>query len=154
MAELNAGAKAPDFSLVAQDGKRYSLKEYRGKKVVVYFYSEDDSGTCTDQACSFRDNLAQVEEAGAVVFGISPDGLASHKKFSSKYQLNFLILSDEDKSVMKKYGVWKRKKLFGHVYMGVIRTTFVINDSGTITHIFSKVRIKGHADKVIRALKE
>ncbi|MBI2430306.1 MAG: thioredoxin-dependent thiol peroxidase [Ignavibacteriales bacterium] len=154
MAELNVGAQAPEFSLTAQDEKTYSLKKFRGKKVVVYFYSEDDSGTCTDQACSFRDHMSRIGETGAVVLGISPDGLASHKKFSSKYSLNFLILSDEDKSVMKKYGVWKRKKLFGNVYMGVIRTTFVINESGTISHIFSKVRIKGHVNKVIKALSE
>lgn len=152
MPELKVGAQAPDFSLYAQDGKKYSLKEFRDKKVVVYFYSEDDSGTCTDEACSFRDNIPRIEEAGAVVIGISPDGLASHEKFSAKYRLNFLILSDEDKSVMKKYGVWKRKKLFGNVYMGVIRTTFVIDGNGTITHIFPKVRIKGHVEKVISAV--
>lgn len=154
MPALNVGVTAPDFLLPAQDGNIYALKKYRGKKVVVYFYSEDDSGTCTDQACSFRDSMARIEEAGAIVFGISPDSLSSHKKFSSKHRLNFLILSDENKSVIKKYGVWKKKKLFGHVYMGVIRTTFIIDESGKITHIFPKVRIKGHVDKVIKALKE
>ena len=97
--------------------------------------------------------MSDIEETGTVVFGISPDGLGSHEKFSLKYALNFLILSDEDKSVLKKYGVWKKKKLFGNEYMGVIRTTFVIDEKGVITHIFPKVRIKGHVDKVIEALK-
>ncbi|MEW5799062.1 MAG: thioredoxin-dependent thiol peroxidase [Bacteroidota bacterium] len=153
MPALKVGASAPDFSLVAQDGKTYSLKKFRGKKVVVYFYPEDDSGTCTDQACSFRDHMSRIEETDAIVFGISPDSLTSHEKFSAKYNLNFLILSDEDKTTMKKYGVWKKKKLFGNEYMGVIRTTFVIDEMGIITHIFPKVRIKGHVDKVIQALK-
>jgi peroxiredoxin Q/BCP len=154
MADLTIGDKAPDFSLLAQDGKKYSLKDFRGKKVVLYFYPEDDTETCTAQACSFRDYFPDIKKKDAVLLGISPDGLSSHQKFASKYHLNFLILSDETKSVMKQYGVWKRKQMFGRTYMGVIRTTFIIDANGIIVHIFPKVKVKGHAERVLQALVE
>jgi len=154
MPELKIGDKAPEFSLVAQDGKSHSLKELKGKKVVLYFYPEDDTETCTKQACAFRNDYSEIKKMGAVVLGVSPDGNALHQKFSKKYLLNFPILSDEDKSVMKAYGVWKQKKLFGRKYIGVIRTTFIINERGIITHIVPKVRVKGHIENILRALSE
>lgn len=154
MAELTVGDRAPDFSLVAHDGKKYSLKDFRGKKVVLYFYPEDDTETCTAQACSFRDHFPDIRKHDAVLLGISPDGISSHQKFASKYKLNFLILSDESKKVIKQYGVWKMKLMFGRKYMGVIRTTFIINAGGIISHIFPKVRVKGHAEQVLQALSE
>lgn len=154
MAELKVGDKAPQFNLFGQDGKKYSLKDFRGKKVVLYFYPEDDTETCTAQACSFRDNMSLLKDAGSVTIGVSPDDTKSHQKFSAKYDLNFTLISDEDKKVMKQYGVWKKKQMFGHKFMGVIRTTFVIDGNGAITHIFPKVRIKGHVEKVLKALTE
>ncbi len=154
MAELTAGAKAPDFSLTAQDGKKYSLKDFKGKKVVLYFYPKDDTSGCTAQACSFRDNIAAVKTKGAVVLGVSPDPLKSHEKFSTKYDLNFPILSDESKTMLTKYGVWQEKSMYGRKYMGVVRTTFIIDGKGTITHIFPKVKVEGHTEEVLKALAE
>lgn len=154
MAELNVGDRAPDFSLPASDGKTYSLKGLKGKKIVLYFYPEDDTPTCTKQACTFRDGYSEIKKKGAEVIGVSPNNTASHEKFSKKYRLNFPIVSDEDKTIMKAYGVWKKKQLFGIKYIGVVRTTFIINEQGIITHIFSNVRIKGHLEKVLQALSE
>ena len=154
MAELKVGDKAPEFSSVAHDGKKYSLKEMNGKKVVLYFYPEDDTPTCTKQACTFRDGYAEIRKKGGIVVGVSPNNAASHEKFSKKYRLNFPIISDEDKTIMKAYGVWKKKQLFGIKYIGVVRTTYVINEQGAITHIFPNVRVKGHIEKVLQALSE
>ena len=108
MAELKIGDRAPEFSLVAQDGRSYSLKELKGKKVVLYFYPEDDTPTCTKQACTFRDGYSEIKKKGGVVIGVSPNSTLSHEKFSKKYKLNFPIVSDEDKTTMKAYGVWKK----------------------------------------------
>ena len=154
MAELKLGDKAPEFSLIAQDGKEYSLKKLSGKKIVLYFYPEDDTPTCTKQACAFRDQYSEIQKKGAVVIGVSPNNTISHEKFSKKYRLTFPLVSDENKSVMKSYGVWKQKQLFGRKYIGVVRTTFIINERGIITHIFPKVRVKGHAEKILHALHE
>ena len=154
MARISIGIKAPQFSLPDGDGKYYSLKQFLGKKVILYFYPQDDTETCTAQACSFRDRLSEFEQHGAQLLGISPDDVKSHKKFSLKYGLNFPILSDEDKNVMNAYGVWKKKLMFGKKYMGVIRTTFIINEKGSISHIFPKVRIKNHADKILEVISQ
>lgn len=154
MAELIVGEKAPDFLLSANDGKTYSLKQFRGKKIVIYFYPQDDTETCTKQACAFRDEYAELKKTGAILLGISPDDEYSHKKFTKKYNLNFPILSDTDLSMMKAYGVWAKKKMFGISYMGVLRTTFIIDESGVISHVFTNVRIKGHVEKIMKALKE
>ena len=154
MPELKIGDRAPEFSLKAQDGKEYSLKDFRGKQVVLYFYPQDDTETCTKQACTFRDNYSRVIDKGAVIIGVSPDGNTSHQKFSKKYNLNFLIVSDEDKSVMKAYNVWRKKKLFGISYIGVVRTTFIIDEMGSIKEIFSNVRIKGHVENILKSLAE
>jgi peroxiredoxin Q/BCP len=154
MPGLTVGAKAPDFILAAHDGKKYSLKDFRGKKVVLYFYPKDDTSGCTKEACSFRDNLSAIKRKGAIVIGVSPDAVRSHEKFSEKYDLNFPLLSDENKSMLVKYGVWQEKSMYGRKYMGVVRTTFIINEQGKITHIFPKVKVDGHTDEILKALAE
>ncbi|MGE5315087.1 MAG: thioredoxin-dependent thiol peroxidase [Acidobacteriota bacterium] len=152
MAELRVGQKAPSFTLEGSDGRKHTLKEFLGKKVVLYFYPKDNTSGCTKEACSFRDNLGAIEEKGAVVVGMSPDSAASHRKFIEKQGLNFLLLSDEDKAALEPYGVWKQKSLYGRTYMGVERTTVVIDEKGVITHIFPKVKVDGHTEEVLNAL--
>ncbi len=153
MAELKIGQKAPVFSLAASNKETISLKTFKGKRVVLYFYPKDLTSGCTTEACDFRDNLARLEKTGAVVLGISPDSLASHEKFIGKHDLNFLLLSDPEKTVLESYGVWKEKSLYGRKYMGVERTTFIIGKEGKIAHIFPKVKVKGHVDEVLEILK-
>ena len=152
MAELKPGMKAPDFSLPAGDGETISLQGLKGKKVVLYFYPKDNTSGCTKEACSFNDNLARVKKKGAVVVGVSPDGVASHARFAGKHDLTFPLLSDESKAMLKKFGVWKEKSMYGRKYMGVERTTFVIDEKGIITHIFPKVKVEGHLDEVLAVL--
>jgi peroxiredoxin Q/BCP len=154
MANLNVGSKAPNFSLVANDGKKYSLKDFKGKKVVLYFYPKDDTSGCTAEACSFRDNLSAIKKKGALVLGVSPDGLKLHEKFVSKYDLNFPVLSDESKEMLTEYGVWQEKSMYGRKYMGVVRTTYIIDEMGKISHIFPKVKVDGHTEEVLKALSE
>ena len=152
MAELKIGSEAPDFSLTGDDGKKHSLKEFRGKKVVLYFYPKDDTSGCTKEACSFRDNLSSIKKKGAVLLGVSADGAESHKKFISKYDLNFPLLSDESKSVLEMYGVWKLKSFMGRKYMGIERTTLIVDEKGKISQIFPKVKVEGHTEEVLNAL--
>jgi peroxiredoxin Q/BCP len=152
MAELKVGDKAPQFTLPSGDGKNVSLKEFRGKKVVLYFYPKDDTPGCTSEACSFRDNLGRVKRKGAVVLGISADSVESHKKFIKKYDLPFPLLSDESKEILKAYDVWKQKSFMGRKFMGIERTTFIIDEEGNILRIFSKVKVEGHTDDVLDAL--
>ncbi len=152
VAELKTGASAPDFSLEGSDGKKHSLKEFRGKKVVLYFYPKDDTSGCTKESCSFRDNLSAIKAKGAVVIGVSADGTESHKKFISKYDLNFPLLSDERKSVLEMYGVWKQKSFMGRKYMGIERTTVIIDEKGKISRVFAKVKVDGHTEEVLDAL--
>lgn len=152
MAELKAGDKAPEFSLTAGDGTAYSLQQFRGRKIVLYFYPQDDTETCTIQACTFRDRYSDITAAGAVLLGVSPDTALSHAKFSGKYGLPFPLLSDGQKVVMRQYGVWKKKLMFGRSYMGVVRTTCVIDENGTVKEIFRNVRLKGHVEKILGAL--
>ncbi len=154
MSMLSVGNKAPNFSLVANDGKKYSLKDFKGKKVVLYFYPKDDTSGCTAEACSFKDNLSDIKKKGAVVLGVSPDGLKSHEKFVSKYDLNFPVLSDESKKMLTEYGVWQEKSMYGRKYMGVVRTTYVIDENGKISHIFPKVKVDGHTEEILKALSE
>lgn len=149
---LSVGMSAPNFTAPVDDGTTISLSDFKGKPVVLYFYPQDDTETCTKQACAFRDNMERLTAKGAVVIGVSPDSVKLHTKFKTKYDLNFILVSDEDKSICNKYGVWAMKTLYGRDYMGVVRTTFVINANGIITHIFANVRIKGHVDKVLDAL--
>lgn len=148
---LKEGDKAPAFSLPSENGE-VSLKDLKGKQVVLYFYPKDLTPGCTQQACDFRDNLARVKKSGAVVLGVSRDPLKRHVAFREKYELNFDLLSDEDGAVCKAYGVWKEKSLYGRKFMGIERSTFLIDKAGKIKKVFRKVKVKGHADEVLAGL--
>ncbi len=152
MTQPKIGDKAPDFSLMGDDGKEHSLKDFKGKKIVLFFYPKDDTSGCTKEACSFRDNTPLIKKKGAVVLGVSGDSVESHKKFVSKYGLNFVLLSNEDRSVLDAYGVWKEKSMYGRTFMGIERTTFIIDEHGKISHIFPKVKVDGHTEEVLNAL--
>lgn len=154
MLMLEVGKKAPDFSLLNQDEKKISLKNYLGQKVVLYFYPKDDTSGCTKEACGFSDDLPKFNKIDAVILGVSPDSVKSHKKFSEKYKLKFDLLADEEKLVLEKYGVWKEKSMYGRKYMGVERTTFIIDEKGKIKKIFNKVKVDGHNKEVLEALKD
>src|ERR1043165_4342525 len=131
--------KAPAFKAIDQDGKTHSLAMYKGKKVALYFYPQDDTETCTKQACGLRDNYPSLQEKGIVLLGVSPDNEKSHKKFEKKYSLPFPLLVDTDLKIIKAYGLWQWKKFMGREYMGVLRTTFLINEKGKIDHVIEKV---------------
>lgn len=150
--ELQEGQKAPEFAAPSSTGEKVSLKTLRGKKVVLYFYPKDDTPGCTTEACAFRDNLKRVESKGALVFGVSPDNVDSHKKFIDKFNLTFPLLADEDTKIATAYGVWKEKSMYGKHYMGIERTTFIIDGQGNIAKIFHKVKPEGHAEEVLKAL--
>ena len=147
------GKKAPDFKLTDQNEKTISLSDYKGKNVILYFYPKDDTSGCTKEACSFRDDFPKFKKVDAVILGVSPDSVESHKKFVKKYNLNFSLLADENKEVIKKYDVWKEKSLYGRKYMGVERTTYIIDPLGKIKKIFRKVKVDGHNKEVMEALK-
>src|SRR3989338_742153 len=147
------GKQAPDFSLPASNGKTIALKDFRGKKnVVLYFYPKDDTQGCTIEACGFRDKIKPIEAEDSVVFGVSPDGVSSHEKFIKKFNLPFILLSDEQKQMCQDYGVWVEKSMYGRKYMGVARTTFVIDKNGRIAKVFEKVKPEGHEEEVLSAL--
>ena len=152
-APLNAGDKAPDFTLASSDGKSVSLGELRGGKVVLFFYPQDDTETCTAEAIAFNALRAQFAKAGARLYGISPDTLASHDKFKRKYNLKLALAADESKAAIEAFGVWREKTLFGRKYMGVERTTVLIDAEGAIARIWRKVRIAGHAEAVLEAVR-
>jgi len=149
---LTAGTKAPAFTLPADDGSTISLKGLRGRPVVLFFYPKDDTSGCTTEACEFRDSWKAVERAGAVVLGLSPDGVSSHQKFKAKYQLPFPLLADTDHAVSEAYGAWGEKSMYGRKYFGILRTTFLIDSEGKVARIFEKVKPKGHAAEVLAAL--
>ena len=151
---LQEGISAPDFTLPADGGGEVTLSDFRGKKVVLYFYPKDDTPGCTTEACNFRDDYSDVLAAGAVILGVSPDTVTSHDLFKSKYELPFPLLSDPDHQVAELYGAWGEKKLYGRTYTGMIRSTFVINEAGTLIRIFPKVRPKNHSQQVLQALAE
>lgn len=152
--KLNVGDQAPDFSLPASHGKQVSLKDFRNKnKVVLYFYPKDDTPGCTVEACGFKDEIHSFILQNAVVMGISPDPIKSHEKFIMKYDLPFLLLSDEDKKICQAYGVWIKKSMYGREYMGVARETFIIGNDGKIIKIFDKVKPDGHYHEVLEFLK-
>ena len=148
---LNTGTKAPDFTLPDQNGEMRSLESYRGQKVILYFYPKDMTAGCTKQACGFAELYPQFVEKGAVILGVSKDTVASHKKFEEKYGLPFTLLSDTEKEVIQAYDVWKEKKNYGKVSMGVVRTTYLIDEEGTIIKAFDKVKA---ADNPADMLKE
>jgi peroxiredoxin Q/BCP len=150
--QLKVGKKAPAFSLPNQDGKVVSLSDYKGKKVVLYFYPKDDTPGCTKESCDFRDGIKDIRECGAEVLGVSGDSVESHKKFVKKFNLNFPLLSDENKTMIRAYGVWKEKSLYGRKYRGIERTTFIIDENGKIDSIFSKVKVNSHLEEVLGEL--
>jgi peroxiredoxin Q/BCP len=152
MSELQPGMKAPGFTLQADDGRTVSLDDFLGKKVVLYFYPQDMTPTCTEQACQFRDRLAAFRAAGAEVVGISPDPPARHARFRDKYGLTFPLLSDPDHAAAEAYGAWQLKKMYGREYMGIVRSTFLIDEQGIIAAIWRNVRLKGHLDEVLAEL--
>lgn len=146
------GMKAPDFTLKDAHGNEVQLSKLKGKKVVLYFYPKDDTPGCTVEACAFRDNLARVKKKGALVFGVSKDDAKSHQKFTEKYALTFPLLADPERVAIEKYGAWGEKKLYGKTYMGIIRSTFIIDEDGKIMKVFPKVSPEGHVDDVLAAL--
>lgn len=150
---IKEGNKAPQFTLPDSNGNKVSIKDYLGKKVVLYFYPKVMTSGCTQEACDFRDAHPNFKKLNAVVLGVSADSSASHQKFSDKYDLPFTLLSDEDKKVLEKYGVWKEKSMYGKKYMGIERTTVVINEDGKIQKIFPKVKVNGHIQEVLKELK-
>lgn len=149
MTTLKPGDKAPDFKGIIQDGSEVSLQNYAGKKLVLYFYPKDDTPGCTAEACSLRDNFDVLREKGFEILGVSPDKVAKHEKFISKYKLPFDLLADEDHSVMNAYEVWGQKKFMGRKYDGVHRITFVIDENGTVERVFDKVKTKAHAQQIL-----
>lgn len=151
---LAIGDKAPSFKLKNQDGKTISLSDLKGKPVVLYFYPKDDTSGCTKEACNFRDEFPKFGKMKAEIIGVSADSIESHKKFANKYNLPFNLLSDENKEVLEKYGVWQEKSMYGRKYMGIVRTTFIIDSTGKIRKIFPKVKVENHNKKVMDALKE
>ena len=152
MAVLEPGTKAPSFTLQTDEGASVSLRDYRGRKVVLYFYPKDDTPGCTTQACEFRDQWADVRAAGAVVLGVSPDGVASHQQFKAKFKLPFALLVDADHAVADAYGAWGDKSMYGRTYQGVLRSTVLINTEGLVARVFRNVKPKGHAAEVLAAL--
>jgi len=149
---LKVGDKAPGFTLNDKDGNKILLKDFSGKKVVLYFYPKDMTSGCTKEACAFRDNFPAFSKLNAEVIGISADSEQSHENFSVKYNLNFRLLTDPEKEVIQKYDVWKEKSMYGKKYMGIERTTFLIDEKGKITKIFNKVKVEGHIEEILNEM--
>ncbi|HYO21515.1 MAG TPA: thioredoxin-dependent thiol peroxidase [Flavisolibacter sp.] len=148
---LQEGQKAPAFTGTDQDGNKISLADLKGQKVVLYFYPEDDTPTCTIQACNLRDNFGLLKQAGFRVIGVSPDDEKKHQKFREKFSLPFTLLADPKHRIIEKYGVWGQKNLYGREYMGIHRTTFVIDENGVIKKIFLRPKNKAHAEEIVKA---
>jgi thioredoxin-dependent peroxiredoxin len=146
--ELKQGDNAPDFTVNDQNGKTVSLHDFKGKKVVLYFYPKDDTPGCTAEACNLRDNFSELKKMGIVVLGVSTDDEKSHKKFEEKFSLPFTLLADTDKKIVNEYGLWGEKKFMGKTYMGTVRATFLINEEGKIDHIIEKVDTKNHTEQI------
>jgi len=152
MTPITPGSKAPAFSLPSDTGETISLEGLRGRPVVLFFYPKDDTPGCTTEACEFRDNWQAVQQSGAVLLGVSPDGVDSHRKFREKFSLPFPLLADEDHAVADAYGAWGEKSMYGKKYYGVLRTTFIIDAAGSVRRVFEKVKPAGHAAEVLEAL--
>ena len=149
---LEPGAPAPDFTLPTDGGGSLTLSDLRGRKVVLYFYPKDNTSGCTKEACAFRDNGPAIEAAGAVIVGVSKDGVASHDKFKAKHDLPFILAADTDGAVCDAYGVWIEKSMYGRKYMGIERATFLIDEQGVIEQVWHKVKVTGHVEAVLKAL--
>jgi|SRR3989344_7302141 len=147
--KLKVGVRAPDFGLPDQAGKKHSLKDYKGQWVLLYFYPKDDTPGCTTEACTIRDSYANFKKSKIAVLGVSADSVQRHEKFASKYKLPFTLLADEDKKVLNLYGVWAKKKFMGHEYMGILRTSFLIDPKGNIANIYETVKPALHASEVL-----
>jgi len=154
MIVLKEGDKAPGFSGKDQQGKKISLSDFKGSPVILYFYPEDDTPTCTIQACNLRDNYTFLKQKGFVVLGISPDDEKSHQKFEKKYNLPFALIADPDHKIIDKYGVWGQKQLYGRTYMGIHRTTFVVDGKGKIRKIYLRPKNKAHAEEILKNWEE
>lgn len=150
---LKIGDVAPDFTGVAQDGSTVSLSQYKGKKVVLYFYPKDNTPGCTAEACSLRDGYSELKRMGFEIVGVSPDSEKSHKGFAEKHSLPFTLIADPDKTIATAYGVWGEKKFMGHAFMGILRTTFIIDENGKIEKIFDKVKTKDHFEQIADSYK-
>ena len=150
--ELKNGDKAPAFSLKNTNGETVKLADFKGKKVVLYFYPKDDTPGCTKEACGFRDDYSVLQKRDIEVLGVSADGQASHQKFTEKYSLPFTLLSDPDHAVMEKYGAWGEKNMYGKIVQGVLRSTFIIDEGGKIAHIFRKVKTETHSQDVLTVI--
>ncbi|WP_047152385.1 thioredoxin-dependent thiol peroxidase [Aneurinibacillus tyrosinisolvens] len=154
MADLTVGQAAPDFTLPASNGEEVSLHDFRGKNVVLYFYPKDNTPGCTKESCDFRDNAGQFEAKNTIILGVSTDSLASHDKFIKKYDLPFILLSDTDAAVSKLYDVYKLKKNFGKEYMGIERSTFIIDKEGQLAREYRKVKVDGHVEEALAFIRE
>ena len=152
MSELTTGQPAPDFTATTDSGESISLSDFRGQRVVLYFYPKDDTPGCTTQACSLRDAYPEIEEKNAVVLGVSPDGSASHQKFRSKYELPFTLIVDEDHAISEAYGTWGEKSMYGKKYMGVIRSQFVIDEAGSLIDVHYKITPKNSVPDALKIL--
>ena len=149
---LKVGKVAPKFTAIDDSGEKVSLASLKGKTVVLYFYPKDDTPGCTKEACDFRDSFTRLKKEGVVVLGVSKDSVKSHLKFKEKYKLPFQLLADEDGKLCQAYGVWKEKSMYGRKYMGIERSTFIIDSSGKIAKIFEKVSVTGHVDEILESL--
>jgi peroxiredoxin Q/BCP len=145
---IQEGKKAPSFTAVDQDGEKLKLADFKGKKLALYFYPKDDTSTCTVQACNLRDGFKMLEKKGITVIGVSPDDGKSHLKFIAKHKLPFRIIADTDKKLVEKFGVWGEKQLYGNKYMGVFRTTFLIDENGVVVKVIAKPKVKEHAAEI------
>jgi len=149
---LEAGTKAPAFTGATADGSKVKLSDYKGQKLALYFYPKDATPGCTKQACNLRDNIDDLTAEGIAVVGVSPDDLASHEKFADKHELNFPLIADPDRKIIEKYGVWGEKKLYGKTFMGLARTTFLIDENGVIAHVFKRPKVADHTAEILSKL--
>ncbi|WP_462279637.1 thioredoxin-dependent thiol peroxidase [Salinivirga cyanobacteriivorans] len=153
MITLKAGDKAPDFQAKNQDGEPITLNDFKGKKLILYFYPKDNTPGCTAEACNLNDNYSELTDKGFEVVGVSPDNIESHQKFIAKYNLSFHLVADPEKEVINKYGVWGEKNMYGKKSMGLLRTTFVIDEDGIIQHVFKRVKTKDHTNQILEKVK-
>jgi len=151
---IEEGKRAPNFCLENDEGKKVCFEDFKGKWIVLYFYPKDNTPGCTKEAKDFSERIDEFDKLNAVVLGVSPDSVESHRKFKEKRNLKVILLSDESKEILKTYGVWQKKKMYGREYFGVVRTTYLIDPEGTVRKVWKRVRVKGHVDKVLETLRK